>query len=60
MVLRYVEHLSSSQISRVMGMPQDNIEYIIRHFTKRILEKSLKEEAGCQQAERGKDQAERN
>jgi len=40
MVLRYIENLSPEKISRIMGMPQHNIEYIIKKFTKRVMEKN--------------------
>lgn len=39
MILYYIEKLPSYRIGMIMGMPTENVQYIITHFTKRVLEK---------------------
>ena len=39
LTLYYVEKLPIHEIRYVMGMPIGTIEYILRHFTKRVLQK---------------------
>lgn len=43
MVLYYIENLSEERIGKIMGMPTDNIKYIINHFTKSLKNKIEKE-----------------